>query len=257
MHVPNEHTRREAGPQSQESPPETVRLPKQRPAPVLLMFQRSHASAAERDAPSTTNHHAGGAPQTDETRFACFARFGCSQCFREVFDAYEPMVKHRVRGVLADADETDDLTQDIMIRLLNARAQYDPTRPFANWVNRIVTNALKNMIRDRGRRRTVPFSDLPEESRLDLPARGAGPDRASEHRDMGRRIRAELRALPHAFRRAFVLHHLEGLTYREAGERLGVQPGTVKTRCFRTCRHLQAQLGLPLKEQIAEAVYAP
>jgi RNA polymerase sigma-70 factor (ECF subfamily) len=217
----------------------------------------SHPTALRSTEPLAAKHHAGGPPQTDEARFACFASHGCSQCFRAIFDVYEPLVKQRVRGVLADADETDDLTQDIMIRLLNARAQYDPERPFANWVNRIVTNALKNMIRDRSRRRTVPFSDLPEESRPDLPTRAAGPDKVAEHRDMGRRIRTELRALPHAFRRAFVLHHLEGLTYREAGERLGVQPGTVKTRCFRTCRHLEGQIGLPLRDQIAAAVYTP
>ncbi len=217
----------------------------------------SHPSASPGDAVHGARHHAEGAPTTDEARFTCFARHGCDPCFRAIFQVYEPLVKQRVRGVLADSDDTEDLTQDIMIRLLNARAQYDPARPFANWVNRVVTNALKNMIRDRGRRRTVPFSDLPETSRPDLPTRAAPPDVVAEHRDMARRIREELRALPHAFRRAFVLHHLEGLTYREAGERLGVQPGTVKTRCFRTCRHLEHQLGLTLREQIAEAVYLP
>ena len=217
----------------------------------------SHPAAPLRDAALSAKHHSGGAPGTDEARFSCFARHGCTPCFRAIFEVYEPLVKQRVRGVLADSDDTEDLTQDIMIRLLNARAQYDPQRPFANWVNRIVTNALKNMIRDRGRRRTVPFSDLPETSKPDLPTRAAPPDRVAEHRDMGKRIRDELRALPHAFRRAFVLHHLEGLTYREAGERLGVQPGTVKTRCFRTCRHLEQRIGSPLRDQIAEAVYTP
>lgn len=217
----------------------------------------SHPTASHGTVPHAAKHHAAGPPQTDEARFACFAAAGCSQCFRAIFEVYEPLVKQRVRGVLADTDDTDDLTQDIMIRLLNARAQYDPERPFANWVNRIVTNALKNRIRDHGRRRTVPFSDLPEESRPDLPTRAAGPDKVAEHRDMGRRIRTELRALPHAFRRAFVLHHFEGLTYREAGERLGVKPGTVKARCFRTCRHLKGQIGRPLRDQIAAAVYTP
>ena len=217
----------------------------------------SNPTASRGTEPHAAKHQAEGPPQTDEARFACFAAHGCSQCFRAIFDVYEPLVKQRIRGVLADTDDTDDLTQDIMIRLLNARAQYDPERPFANWVNRIVTNALKNMIRDRGRRRTVPFSDLPEESQPDLPTRAASPDKVAEHREMGRRILTELRALPHAFRRAFVLHHLEGLTYREAGERLGVQPGTVKTRCFRTCRHLEGQIGRPLRDQIAAAVYTP
>jgi RNA polymerase sigma-70 factor (ECF subfamily) len=191
-----------------------------------------------------------------EQRFGCFAATSCPDCFRKVYDTVEPIIRNRVYNAIKDADERDDLTSAIFSRVLRARAKYDPTLPFMNWLNRITTNAIRNALRDRGRNRFIPFSHLADRlTEQNFPSPDPDPHQVAERTDITLKVAKFLKSLPESFQVAFNLHHGQGMTYRHAGELLGERAGTVKTRAYRSCRHLENHMGMPLQEFLLDEVY--
>ncbi|HEX7238687.1 MAG TPA: sigma-70 family RNA polymerase sigma factor [Longimicrobiaceae bacterium] len=216
-----------------------------------------HAGAASSSAHS---HSASSIPATDEERFVCYARNNCGACFRAIHDVYEPLVRRRARSVIGpgDPDRVDDVTQDIFIRIMKAREKFDPARkPFAHWLNKTITNALRNHLRDHGRhlRRATPFSHLPQDDRHDVASTAASPAREAERSNISDLVWRALRLTSVTYRHAFERHHIDGLTYREAAEIDGVHQGSVKAQCHRACKHLREQIGDALREHLQEEIY--
>ena len=74
------------------------------------------------------------------------------------------------------------------------------------------------------------------------PAASGNPHRALEDRDVRGIVRAGLDQLPDKLREAVVLRDLQGLTYQEMAERLGLPEGTVKSRINRGREELARRL---------------
>ncbi len=79
-------------------------------------------------------------------------------------DAFEALVRRfqrRVFGLafqhLRDADEAQDLAQEIFVRLYRYLGQYDPARPFEPWFWRLAANAAATY----RRKRSAPAAELP------------------------------------------------------------------------------------------------
>lgn len=211
-------------------------------------------------AATAPTHSASSIPATDEERFVCYARNNCGTCFRTIHDVYEPLVRRRAKAVIGpgDPDRVDDVTQDIFIRVIKAREKFDPARkPFAHWLNKTITNALRNHLRDHGRhlRRATPFSHLAQEDRYEVASAAASPEREAERSNISDLVRRALRLTSATYRYAFERHHIDGLTYREAAEIKGVHQGSVKAQCHRACRHLREQIGEALREHLVEEIY--
>ena len=69
-----------------------------------------------------------------------------------------------------------------------------------------------------------------------------GPEELAVAADAGRRVMEGLSRLPQVFREAVVLRDLEGLSYEEIAEVLGVRVGTVRSRIARGREHLRLLL---------------
>jgi RNA polymerase sigma-70 factor (ECF subfamily) len=120
-------------------------------------------------------------------------------------------------------NEADDLTQETFIRAYRALAGYAPDRirslQARAWIWTIALNLSRNRARDAARRpRPVPLQEVayqPEES-LD----GVAWNRRLAH-------------LPPGQRKAVVLRHVVGLSYREMAEALGRPQGSLKADVHR------------------------
>src|SRR5690349_14705263 len=102
------------------------------------------------------------------------------------------------------------------------------------WLQRVVVNAARQVIRSNSRRRVreVPASTLASIAEHAAPA---GPDDAAI-------LDVALRTLPVEQRSILVLHHLEGHGLAELAEILAIPVGTAKSRLFAARRALAAAL---------------
>ncbi|MEI2821015.1 MAG: RNA polymerase sigma factor SigE [Marmoricola sp.] len=133
---------------------------------------------------------------------------------------------YRLTGNVADAE---DLTHETFIRVFRSLDRYQPVT-FEGWLHRITTNLFLDSAR---RKQRIRFDALTDEGTARLASRGPATDSAYLDTQFDEDIEAALQSLSPDFRAAVVLCDVEGLTYEEIGEVLGLKLGTVRSRIHR------------------------
>jgi RNA polymerase sigma factor (sigma-70 family) len=133
---------------------------------------------------------------------------------------------YRLTGNKPDAE---DLTQEVFVRVFKSLAKYTPGT-FEGWLHRITTNLFLDGAR---RKQRIRFDALAEDVNDRLPGREPGPELSFEHRNLDYDVQRALASLPPDFRAAVVLCDIEGMSYEEVAETLGVKLGTVRSRIHR------------------------
>jgi RNA polymerase sigma factor (sigma-70 family) len=182
-----------------------------------------------------------GAWRTDRELVAAVRR-GEDSAFEALFARYRTSIWSYVTGILRDADRAEDVTQEVFISVL--RRLRDTERPiaFKPWIYQIAKNACIDELRRARRVPEVPF-DLERESEadtcvLELPLSVPGPDSAVESKQRLDDLRGAFRGVSELHHRILVLRELEGLSYGEIGERLGMSRAVVESTLFRARRRL-------------------
>jgi len=142
---------------------------------------------------------------------------------------------YRLTGNRHDAE---DLTQDVFIRVFRSLDGYEPGN-FSGWIHRITTNLFLDRVRRKSRLRMDGFVDGAEERLL---SGEVVPESAVHDAAFDPDIEAALASLPEDFRVAVVLCDVEGLSYEEISDVLGIKLGTVRSRIHRGRTQLRAAL---------------
>ncbi|MGI9038865.1 MAG: RNA polymerase sigma factor [Gemmatimonadota bacterium] len=161
---------------------------------------------------------------------------GSEPAFAELVDRYNDLLCRHAGRILGRADDAEDVVQGAWIKAFRRLRQCRDPERFGAWVFRITANACKDAIKAE-RREVVPMESVAE-----LEDSGDGPAEAALHWDQSRRIEAALRRLPPDQREAFLLKHLEGWSYEDMAERLGVRVSALKMRVHRARDELQRLL---------------
>lgn len=143
--------------------------------------------------------------------------------------------QHQVRAVRAaylivrDRTLAEDVVQGAFVRVYEKIHQFDPERPFAPWLMKVVVNdAIKAAKR---RERTVSFQQSnAEDLNIQLADTGRGPHELAEEAEDRRRVWAALEKLPPAQRAAIVQRYYLGMSEAEMSASGASPPGTIKWR---------------------------
>ena len=143
---------------------------------------------------------------------------------------------HRLTGNRADAE---DLAQDVFIRVFRSLDSYQDLDggSFEGWLHRITTNLFLDQVRRKARLRFHPLGDALE-SLGSVPAAHDVALPGAFDAD----VEAALTALPAEFRAPVLLADVDGLSYDEVGEVLGLKLGTVRSRIHRGRARLRRAL---------------
>ncbi len=156
-----------------------------------------------------------------------------------------PDVARYARSLTRDAASADDLVQETYLRAFRGRATYRSDLNARRWLFAICRHEF---LRTTGReQRMVGFGDEPElealaSARLHVAAARDGFDALFAEPDIAPAIAGALSALPDIHRTIIAMVDIEGLSYGEAAESLGVPVGTIRSRLFRGRRVLQEAL---------------
>jgi RNA polymerase sigma factor (sigma-70 family) len=142
---------------------------------------------------------------------------------------------YRLTGNRQDAE---DLTQEVFVRVFRSLSTYQPGT-FEGWIHRITTNLFLDQAR---RKQRIRFDALSDDAASRLPSALPTPDVAQLDRMFDADIEAALASLAPDFRAAVVLCDVEGLTYEEIADVLGLKLGTVRSRIHRGRAQLRAAL---------------
>jgi RNA polymerase sigma-70 factor (ECF subfamily) len=151
---------------------------------------------------------------------AALAASGDASAFERLYRTHSARIHSLVRRML-DADEADDLTQDVFVRAWQKLGTFRGESAFGTWLHRLAVNVVL------ARRKTLGV----ERGRFqagDDPLEGVSGRRETPEISMD--FEEALAKLPDGARQVFVLHDVEGYRHEEIARMLGVVPGTSKSQ---------------------------
>jgi len=174
----------------------------------------------------------------------------------EVRDRFEHLIAEHLDGLYRSAlrltrnrTAAEDLVQDVMLKAWRSFHTFQEGTSIRAWLHRILMNAFFDAYRKKTREpEVVEQEDVGEFYLYDKVREGAAlgdagnPEIEVLDRIMDAEVRDSLEALPAQFRAAVILADVEGFTYKEIAEALGVPVGTVMSRLSRGRHLLQRQL---------------
>jgi len=177
------------------------------------------------------------------------------RAFTELVGRFQGRVTNLISRVLNDRGASDDLAQEVFVRVFVHRRNYRRGSKFSTWVFTIAANLAKNEIRRRVRRRNLFSLDALTEMLNDSIPELADPAESSESGLEREQLQGEvgraIATVPEKYRLALVLRDIEGLAYEEIAEVLGVPGGTVRSRINRARSMLKRKLQPLLRKQEA------
>ncbi|HWM80920.1 MAG TPA: sigma-70 family RNA polymerase sigma factor [Pseudolabrys sp.] len=149
------------------------------------------------------------------------------------------------KWLTGNATDAEDVVQDACVRALRALETASVERP-RPWTLAIVRNvAFTWLAKNRPKMLLVNVEDDADTAAETVGTAAPTPEEAliaAVDRD---RLRAAIAALPHAFRETLVMREINGLSYRDIAETVGVPVGTVMSRLARARAILAGVLGRP------------
>jgi RNA polymerase sigma-70 factor, ECF subfamily len=158
--------------------------------------------------------------------------------WEDVVKEHSARVYRLAYRLTGNSHDAEDLTQEVFVRVFRSLPTYTPGT-FEGWLHRITTNLFLDITR---RRQRIRFEGLGEETAARLRGAEPTPSQAFDDRHLDPDIAAALADLPPEYRAAVVLCDIEGLTYEEIADALGVKLGTVRSRIHRGRAQLRAAL---------------
>lgn len=145
----------------------------------------------------------------------------------------KPLYNFFLRGI-GDRDISEDLVQDVFLRMLKYRHTYRDSAVFPVWMFTIARNVRTDYYRERG------VTHEPIEYHEDSLACNPGPEDDSGREAETSLVRKALLRLPEGSRDLLVLSKFKNMRYRDIGTVMNCSEGAVKVRVFRAMRELKA-----------------
>lgn len=158
--------------------------------------------------------------------------------WEQVVREHSPRVYRLAFRLTGNQHDAEDLTHDVFIRVFRSLDSFRPGT-FEGWLHRITTNVFLDRMR---RKQRIRFDALTDESAARIPSVRLGPEAAYEANHFDDDVQRALDDLAPQFRAAVVLCDIEGYSYEEVAETLGVKLGTVRSRIHRGRAHLREAL---------------
>lgn len=168
--------------------------------------------------------------------------------FRQLVERHQRRAFAIAFGLVRDENDAHEVVQEAFLRVYKGISTFEGSSSFFTWLYRIVTNLSIDLIRKPGRKaaeldesRSVddePDAPLALVSRID----GADPLDVVRRKEIAARIQTALDALPPYHRAVILMREVEGMSYEEMAESMGVSKGTIMSRLFHARQKMQRAL---------------
>ena len=185
------------------------------------------------------------------------AQKGDRAAFRSLVERHQRRAFAIALALVRDENDARELVQDAFLRVFKGLENFQGGSSFFTWLYRIITNLSIDLIRKPGRQ-LVDIdegrfeTDESTEAKFPLLSRVDGSDPADvvRRREIAARLQVALDALPPYHRGVIVMREIEGLSYEEMAQAMGVSKGTIMSRLFHARQKLQKALADCYQEQI-------
>jgi len=171
-----------------------------------------------------------------DSRVILRARRGDEAAFAELLRRYRAPIFNLCLRMLKNAEDAEDVAQDVFIKVFSMLERYDERYAFRSWLFKIAANQCIDFIRKNRvklLRLDEPVHYQGEEIERELPDDAPLPDEILHTGDLHRILKEITDDLPPHYRAMIVLRHQEQLSYEEIATMMDLPLGTVKARIHR------------------------
>lgn len=172
--------------------------------------------------------------------------------FEQLVSRYQNKITGYAARMLNDSTEAEDVAQETFIKAYRSLASFRGESSFSTWLYRIATNLCIDRVRKIKRSPKPaysldePFDKEEDKGGRELPDMTYEPSLSIEREEVRRQVRETVAEMPEKLRAVIVMCDIQGMSYENIAQVLGVPLGTVKSRLF----HARADLARRLKPYI-------
>lgn len=176
----------------------------------------------------------------DDSELISKSKLGDTDAFGQLVDRYQQKVYNIAFRMTNSHEDALDLAQESFLRVYRALASYKGESAFSTWVFRIASNVCLDEMRKKKRQPRIALSTdslvAGEEGDYAIEiasGEASNPEQRLLQAEMRREITQALNTLSEEHRVVLVLRDIEGYSYEEIADMLGVNIGTIKSRLNR------------------------
>lgn len=179
-------------------------------------------------------------------------RNGDQAAMRRLVDRHQRRLYQLALGILKDHEDALDVVQEAFIKVHSNLSKFKGDSAFYTWIYRITYNLSIDVVRKSGRGHTVAVEDstLTDEGEQYEPygEQSQSPQKAALRGELGAHLQRALATLSENHRAIIVMREVDGLSYEELSDALGVPKGTVMSRLF----HARQKMQIALREYLGD-----
>lgn len=171
------------------------------------------------------------------------AAAGDQHAFAHLVAKYQTPVYNLVLRTVQHAHDAMDLTQETFVRAWRGLPQFRAQAQFSTWLYRLASNVCIDFLRAQQHRSVVCLSEMGEEGQTwEMPDPAPGPESSLLRQEHAQQLRRALAQLRPEQRQILTLRAMQGLSYQQIAQVLGLREGTVKSRLARAREQLRVKM---------------
>jgi len=171
---------------------------------------------------------------------------GDESAFQILVERHQASLLNMIYRFIGDRTKSQDLAQEVFLRVWQAAGDYKPKAKFTTWLYRIAANLCLNELKASRRKRWLRFLHVDTNDQTggeeDLSDGSPSPEDILLAGERSRRITDALQSLPENQRMAVILRRYDDLSYEEISRILNSSVSAVESLLVRAKRNLQEKL---------------
>ncbi len=172
-------------------------------------------------------------------------REGDELAFKSLVGAYQDMVYNTALGIVQNAEDAEDVAQEVFIQVYRSIDQFKGDARLSTWIYRITTTKALDHIRSRRRKKRFAFITSlfgPNDELVHEPVDFQHPGVSLDRKEQAALLFQTINQLPDNQKVAFTLHKTEGLSYQEIADVMQLSVSAVESLLFRARQNLRKLL---------------
>ena len=171
------------------------------------------------------------------------AKKGDGRAFEQIVLQTERAVYNLALSIVKKKEDAEDVTQETYLRLWRVAGELKLESSLKLYILRTARNLALDLIRKNSKRDEIDTVILDAEGEFEIDIADDSPDSRPDESYLRKIekevVRQSIEELPSAAREIIVLRDIEGLSYTEIAEMLGLAEGTLKSKLFRARERLR------------------
>lgn len=176
---------------------------------------------------------------------------------RRLVERHQRRLYQLALGIVKEHEDALDVVQEAFFKAHRNLDKFKGDAAFYTWIYRITYNlAIDTVRKNRGSTVAVDDNTLTDEGAQYEPygEQSQSPQKAALRGELGAHLQRALATLSENHRAILVMREVDGLSYEELAEALGVPKGTVMSRLFHARQKMQAAMREYLGDDAPDAV---